>query len=189
MKNKTHFVYLIIILLYSSFSFSFSSMPRRGDLEIPQSCDIDYIYENTSDRFSINGNDFLSYEAGELASTDPHIILISIKDCSKSYGDVRLKIENTSIDHITGYLKNTINDNNASSNITFQLLYNEEERPINLNKESEFTEELIDGEAEFYFLVNYVKKDNMPPASGYIASNIHFIMTINDDIVVFNEYD
>ncbi|WP_454208187.1 hypothetical protein [Proteus sp. Marseille-Q3619] len=84
MRNKKHFVYLIIILLYSSFSFS--SIPRRGDHDIPLSCDMGYIYENTSDRFSINGNDFLSYEAGELANTDPHIILISIKDCSKSYG-------------------------------------------------------------------------------------------------------
>lgn len=187
MKNKKHFVYLIIILLYSSFSFS--SIPKRGDHDIPLSCDIDYIYENTSDRFSINGNDFSSYEKGELANIDPHIILITIKDCSKSNGDIRLKIENTSIDNTTGYLKNMISAPNASNNIAFQLLYNEDERPINLNKKSEFTEELTDGEAEFYFLVNYVKKDNMPPASGYIRSNINFIAMINDDIVNFSGND
>lgn len=189
MKNKKYFFYLIIILLYSSFSFSFSSIPRRGDHDIPLSCDIDHIYENTSDRFSINGNDFSSYEKGELANIDPHIILINIKDCSKSNGNIRLKIENTSIDNTTGYLKNMISAPDASNNIAFQLLYNEEERPINLNKKSEFTEELTDGEAEFYFLVNYVKKDNMPPASGYIRSNINFIVMINDDIVNFSGND
>ncbi|WP_100159378.1 fimbrial protein [Proteus columbae] len=187
MKNKKYFAYLIIILLYSSFSFS--SPPRRGDHDIPLSCDMDYIYENTNDRFSISENDFLSYEKGELANIDPHIILITIKECSKSNGNIRLKIENSSIDNTTGYLKNMISASNASSNIAFQLLYNDEERPINLNKESEFTEELIDGEAEFYFLVNYVKKDNKPPASGYIRSNIHFIAMINDDIVNFNGND
>ncbi|MCK9782149.1 MULTISPECIES: fimbrial protein [Proteus] len=187
MKKKQYIIYLIITLLYSSFSFS--SPPRRGDHDMILSCDISYIYENINDRLSINGNDFLSYEKGELANIDPHIILITIKDCSKSHGNVRLKIENTSIDSSTGYLKNTISDDRASSNIAFQLLYNEEERPINLNEKNEFTEELIDGEAEFYFLVNYVKKDNMPPSSGYVSSNIHFSIMINDDIVNFDDND
>lgn len=187
MKKKQYIIYLIITLLYSSFSFS--SPPRRGDHDIILSCDIDYIHENINDRFSINGNDFLSYEKGEIANIDPHIILITIKDCSKSHGDVRLKIENTSIDNTTGYLKNMVSDDKASSNIAFQLLYNEEERPINLNEESEFNANLIDGEAEFYFLVNYVKKNNMPPSSGYVRSNIHFIIMINDDIVNFNGND
>lgn len=187
MKNKKFIAYLIITLLYSSFSFS--SPIRRGDHDIPLTCDVNYIHENTSDRISINENDFLSDDKGELANIDPHIILITIKDCSKSNGDIRLKIENTSIDNTTGYLKNMISAPNASSNIAFQLLYNEEERPINLNKENEFAEELIDGEAEFFFLVNYVKKDNMPPASGYIRSNLHFIVIINDDIVNFNGND
>lgn len=187
MKNKQHLIYFIILLIYSSFSFS--SMPRRGDHDIPLSCNIDYIYENTSDRFSINGNDFSSYEKGELANIDPHIILITIKDCSKSNGDIHLKIENTSIDSTTGYLKNSINDHDASNNIAFQLLYNEEERPIDLNKERVFIEELIDGETEFYFLVNYVKKDSMPPMPGYIRSNINFIVMINNDIVNFNSDD
>lgn len=185
MKNKKYIIYLIIILLYSSFSLP--SVARRGDHHIPLSCDIDYINENISDRSSISENDFSSYEAGTLANNDNHIILIIIKDCSESYGNVRLKIENSSIDNATGYLKNTITGNSASANIAFQLLYNEEERPINLNKENEFTEKLIDGSAEFYFLVNYVKKDNMPPKPGYIKSNINFITIINDDVVILND--
>ncbi|MEZ2683556.1 fimbrial protein [Proteus vulgaris] len=182
MKN---IIYLIIILLLSSFSLP--STARRGDHEFTSSCNIDYIYENISDRLSVNKNDFSSHAAGTLADIDNHIIIIVIKDCSKSNGDIRLKIENTSIDNTTGYLKNIISAPDASNNIAFQLLYNEEERPINLNKKSEFTEELIDGETEFYFLVNYVKKDSMPPSPGYIRSNINFIVMINNDIINFND--
>lgn len=178
-------IYLIIILLLSSFSLP--STARRGDHEISSSCNVDYIYENISDRLSVNKNDFSSHAAGTLADIDNHIIIIVINDCSKSNGDIRLKIENTSIDNTTGYLKNMISAPDASNNIAFQLLYNEEERPINLNKKSEFSEELIDGEAEFYFSVNYVKKDSMPPAPGYIRSNINFIVMINNDIVNFND--
>ncbi|WP_193016576.1 MULTISPECIES: fimbrial protein [Gammaproteobacteria] len=185
MKNKKHIHYLMIILLL--FSFSLPSTARRGDHDIPLSCDIDYIHENINDNMSINGNDFSSYDAGTLSDTENHIILIIIKDCSKSYGDVRLKIENSSIDNATGYLKNNIIGSEASSNIAFQLLYDIEERPINLNKENEFIESLVDGTAEFYFQVNYVKKDDMSPDPGYIQSNIHFVIMINDDVVIFNE--
>lgn len=185
MKIEKHITYLMITLLYSSFAFS--SMPKRGDHDIPISCDINYIYENTSDSLSINKNNFPSYDAGELAETDPHIILITIKECSNNYNSVRLKIENSSIDNSTGYLKNTANDDYASSNVAFQLLYDDEERPINLNNENEFTTQFIEEEAEFYFLVNYVKKDNMPPESGHIQSNINFVVMINDDVVNFND--
>lgn len=177
---------LIIMLLLTSFSLP--STASRGDHEIPLSCDIDYIYENISDRLSINENDFSSHEAGTLANIDNHIIIIIIiKDCSKTHGEVRLKIENSSIDTNTGYLKNMIAGDNASTNIAFQLLYNDEENPINLNEKNEFVEELIDGEAEFYFLANYVKKDDFPPKPGYIQSNIQFITKINDDVVMFND--
>lgn len=174
---------MITLLL---ISFSLSSAPRRGDHEIPSSCDIDYIYENISDRTSINENDFSSHEAGTLADTENHIIIITINDCSKSHGEVRLKIENSSIDNSTGYLKNWIADDSASANIAFQLLYNVEQRPLELNKENEFIEKLIDGATEFYFLVNYVKKDNMPADPGYIQSSINFFIMINDDVVEFN---
>lgn len=118
---------LIIMLLLTSFSLP--STASRGDHEIPLSCDIDYIYENISDRLSINENDFSSHEAGTLANIDNHIIIIIIKDCSKTHGEVRLKIENSSIDTNTGYLKNMITGDNASTNIAFQLLYNDEETP------------------------------------------------------------
>lgn len=165
---------LIIMLLLTSFSLP--STASRGDHEIPLSCDIDYIYENISDRLSINENDFSSHEAGTLANIDNHIIIIIIiKDCSKTHGEVRLKIENSSIDTNTGYLKNMIAGDN------------DEENPINLNEKNEFVEELIDGEAEFYFLANYVKKDDFPPKPGYIQSNIQFITKINDDVVMFND--
>ncbi|QIG06043.1 fimbrial protein [Proteus sp. ZN5] len=175
---------LIITLLL--ISFSLSSTPRRGDHEIPLSCDINYIYENISDRSSINENDFSSHEAGTLADTDNHIIIITINDCSKSHGKVYLKIENSSIDNNTGYLRNWITDDSASANIAFQLLYSDRERPINLTKENKFNETLIDGATEFYFLVNYVKKDNMPAKPGYIQSTINFSVMINDNVVGFN---
>ncbi|MBG2836081.1 fimbrial protein [Proteus terrae] len=178
-------IYLIITLLL--ISFSLSSAPRRGDHEIPLSCVIDYIYENISDKISINENDFSSHEAGTLSDTDSHIIIITINDCSKSYGEVRLKIENSSIDNNTGYLKNQITDDSASANIAFQLLYNEEQRPLDLNKENEFVEDLIDGEVEFYFFANYVKKDDISPKPGYIQSNIQFTIKINDDVVTFDD--
>ncbi|MBI6531107.1 type 1 fimbrial protein [Proteus vulgaris] len=184
MKN---IIYLIITLLF--IFFSLPSVARRGDHDIPLSCNIDYIYENISDRLSVNENDFSSHIAGTLADIDNHIIIIVIKDCSKSYGDVRLKIENSSIDNNTGYLKNRITGDSASDNVAFQLLYNIEEKPINLNEESEFIETLNDGTTEFYFSVNYVKKDNMPPNSGYIQSNIIFTIMINDNVVTFDDND
>lgn len=140
---------LIIMLLLTSFSLP--STASRGDHEIPLSCDIDYIYENISDRLSINENDFSSHEAGTLANIDNHIIIIIIKDCSKTHGEVRLKIENSSIDTNTGYLKNMITGDNASTNIAFQLLYNDEETPINLNEKMSLLKNLLMEKQSFIF--------------------------------------
>ncbi|MBQ0215207.1 type 1 fimbrial protein [Proteus vulgaris] len=182
MKKTIHLIIMLLLV-----SFSLPSKARRGDHDISLSCDINYIYENISDRFSVNENDFSSFDAGTLADIDNQIIIIVINDCSKSYGEIRLKIENSSIDNNTGYLKNMIVGDSASTNIAFQLLYNIEEKIINLNEENEFIETLNDGAAEFYFLVNYVKKDNMAPNPGHIQSNIFFTVMINDDVVIFDD--
>ncbi|HCH50085.1 MAG TPA: fimbrial protein [Proteus sp.] len=170
-----------ITLLISLISFS-SSAQHRGDILLPLNCMVDIYTDNNNN--TININDFTSQQAGALASTHATItIILKVLDCSIKNDDIKLTIDPHSIDPNTGYLKNNILDNSASQNVAFQLFYDDEERAINLNNENTFITNITDGDAEFYFAINYVKTDNLPPKPGKIQSNIIFNLMIDEEIV------
>ncbi|MEQ5224499.1 fimbrial protein [Proteus cibi] len=177
MKKKA-LLTIFSILLFSPYTYS-----QRGDHNIKHSCMIEPIYiDNNTNR--ITSNDFPSQNIGTLA--DNHVaitLIISVKECSITDGKIRLAIDKSSIDINNGYLKNTIDASLASKNVAFQLITGDDERAINLNDENDFFEEVIEGEAEFYFNINYVKKDSNPPQSGRIQSSIIFNLMIDDEIV------
>ena len=176
--KKTTLLTTFIMFLFSPYSYS-----QRGDHNIKHSCIIEPIYiDNNTNR--ITSNDFSSQNIGTLANNYMAItVVISVKECSITNGKIKLIIDRSSIDMNTGYLKNTIDTNLASENTAFQLILGDDERAINLNNESDFYEEVIDGEAEFYFNINYVKKDSNPLKSGRIQSSVIFNLMIEDEII------
>lgn len=172
----------LIIALFLYFPFVALSEIRRGDIPPPTSCNITFPHDILFD--NINTDDFSTYHAGTLAN-EYYIqpIPIIINNCSVKNIDVKLSINKQSIDSDSGYFINYVDSPSASKNITFQLL-DDDENPINLNQRNNFIKTIDEkNEAEFYFSLNYVKKDNLPPSPGRINTNIIFNIFINDEII------
>ncbi|MER1922985.1 fimbrial protein, partial [Proteus mirabilis] len=80
-------------------------------------------------------------------------------------------------------LINDVTGSEASDNVTFQLI-DDENNPIDLNQKNTFTKTIDEsGTAYFNFFINYVKKDNLRAKPGYISSRITFIVEAKDQIV------
>lgn len=172
----------LIPLLLLHFPFIALSDNRRGSLPPPISCDIHIPYNTILN--DISADDFATHDAGTLADEDySEIILLSFENCSENNTKITVNIDNQSIDLNNGYLINHATGPAVSDNITFQLI-DAEDNPINLNQRNTFTKTIDENNsAHFNFLLNYVKKDNLPPKSGSVSAHIMFIVEANDQIV------
>ncbi|MCO8052165.1 MULTISPECIES: fimbrial protein [Proteus] len=180
MKSIKIMVLTPLLLLY--FPFIALSENRRGSLPPPVSCDIYIPY--TTVFSNITSDDFTTPHAGTLANEDySEVILLSFENCSKNNTEITVSIDNKSIDFNNGYFINHATGPTASNNITFQLI-DDENNPINLNQKNKFTKTIDEhNEVHFHFLLNYVKKDDLPPMPGSITTHIMFNMEANDQII------
>lgn len=169
-----------LLLLY--FPFIALSDNRRGSLPPPVSCHISMPYTTVLD--NISSDDFATHYAGTLADEDySEIILLSFENCSENNTEITVSIDNQSIDFNNGYLVNHATGPAASDNITFQLI-DDEDNPINLNQRNTFTKTINEhNEAHFHFLLNYVKKDDLPPKPGSVSTHIMFTMEANNQLI------
>lgn len=177
--KKIKKVYLTLML---SFPFIVFSKEKINDIALPTSCDI-FISQNIPFD-NINADDFITQHAGTLAD-ERYIQTIPLlfKECSRNKVDIKISINQQNIDVNNGYLKNNSPSSLASENITFQLL-DEDDNPIDLNQKNNFHKVISNNnDAEFYFSLNYVKKDNRPPLAGEVNANIIFDIFINDELV------
>lgn len=171
---------LLIFTIISLFSF-ISSAQTRGSMAIDYSCKIDSVVSQThsniaTDYFSTKNN-----HNAEMAIT-------FFIGCTFDKGEINISIDNNSINFNNGYLKNMITDDSASKNITFQLLYEENDinRTVDLRTESTFTKKVVeekeelsnlksyDSNVDFTFIINFVKTDDLPADPGKIRSDIVF---------------
>ncbi|HEK0624783.1 MAG: fimbrial protein [Proteus mirabilis] len=168
-----------LLLLYFPF---IALSADRGSLPTPISCDFS-IPNNTKLR-NIRPNSFPSNNAGTLAKDRySKSIAVVFSNCSENNTKITLRIDNVNIDFNNGYLINNVAGSEASDNVTFQLIDNEN-NPIDLNQKNTFTETINDsGIAYFNFFINYVKKDNLRAKPGAIFSRITFIVEAKDQIV------
>ncbi|WP_109880588.1 fimbrial protein [Proteus mirabilis] len=172
-----------LLLLY--FPFIALSDNRRGSLPPPISCSFDI--PNSTKVRSIRPDSFPSNNAGTLANDRySKRIAMVFNLCSEKNTKITLRIDNASIDFNNGYLINDVTGSEASDNVTFQLI-DDENNPIDLNQKNTFTETINEsGSAYFNFFINYVKKDNLPPKPGHISARITFIVEAKDQIVEDN---
>lgn len=182
-KEKT---ICLIIILFLYFPFSAFSEKRRSDILPPTSCDIHIPQGILFD--DISTDDFPANEAGTLADENYiQTISISFEGCSKNNLNIKISIDPINIDFSNGYLINNAINSLASDNVTFQLLDEENENPINLITKNTFNKVAKNNQAEFYFSLNYVKKDNHPPSPGKIDTKITFNIEINDEIIAMED--
>lgn len=169
-----------LLLLY--FPFIALSDNRRGSLPAPISCSFDI--PNSTKVRSIRPDSFPSNYAGTLANDRySKRIAIVFSLCSEKNTKITLRIDNTNIYFNNGYLINDVTGSEASDNVTFQLI-DDENNPIDLNQKNTFTKTIDEsGTAYFNFFINYVKKDNLRAKPGYISSRITFIVEAKDQIV------
>ncbi|MCD4597968.1 fimbrial protein [Proteus mirabilis] len=149
---------LLIPLLLLYFPFIALSDNRRGSLPAPISCSFDI--PNSTKVRSIRPDSFPSNYAGTLANDRySKRIAIVFSLCSEKNTKITLRIDNTNIDFNNGYLINDVTGSEASDNVTFQLI-DDENNPIDLNQKNTFTKTIDEsGTAYFNFFINYVKID------------------------------
>lgn len=148
---------ILIPLLLLYFPFIALSDNRRGSLPAPISCSFDI--PNSTKVRSIRPDSFPSNYAGTLANDRySKRIAIVFSLCSEKNTKITLRIDNTNIDFNNGYLINDVTGSEASDNVTFQLI-DDENNPIDLNQKNTFTKTIDEsGTAYFNFFINYVKK-------------------------------
>lgn len=164
-----------LLLLY----FPFIALPNNRP---PISCD--FSIPNNTKLKNIRPNSFPSNNAGTLAKDRySKRIAILFSNCSENNTKITLRIDNVNTDFNNGYLINNAAGSEASDNVTFQLI-DDENNPINLNQKNTFTKTINDnGIAYFNFFINYVKKDNLRAKPGAIFSRITLIVEAKDQIV------
>ncbi|HEJ9436938.1 TPA: fimbrial protein [Proteus mirabilis] len=171
-----------LLLLYFPFIALSNS---RGSLPPPISCEFS-IPDNIKLR-DIRPDSFPSNYAGTLAKDRySKSIAVIFSRCSENNTKITLRIDNANIDFNNGYLINDVAGSEASDNVTFQLI-DDENNPIDLNQNNTFIETINEsGIAYFNFFINYVKKDNLSAKPGGISSRITFIVEAKDQIVEDN---
>ncbi len=178
--KSINITYLIpLLLLYFPF---IALSADRGSLPPPISCD--FSIPNNIKLRTIRPDSFPSNNAGTLAKDRySKSIAVVFSNCSENNTKITLRIDNVNIDFNNGYLINNVAGSEASDNVTFQLI-DDENSPIDLNQKNTFTKTINDnGIAYFNFFINYVKKDNLRARPGAIFSRITFIVEAKDQIV------